>query len=71
MKKSSVLLFLCDDLKMGKKLKINKVCNLYEISIPTFRRYISALREYFLDRYNKDIVYDKDTKSYLLVDDLS
>ena len=55
-----------DKLNAGKHLDINECCGEYEISVPTFRRYISFLRNYFCEFCSKEIIYDSASQKYVL-----
>lgn len=67
MNKSYVLLNMCESLKNGESITIDSCCREYKISIPTFRRYISALRDFFWEKYNAEIEYNANEKVYNLV----
>ena len=69
MKKSCVLLYLCDDLKNGKKIHIESCCMEYDISVPTFRRYVAMLRNFFWEKYRRAIVYVSAEKAYALAEE--
>lgn len=66
MNKSYVLLRMYDKLKNGKFISLNDCCTEYGISVPTFRRYVAFLREYFSEVYAKEIVYDSENMFYIL-----
>ncbi len=66
MKKSSILLRIYDKLKAGKYLEINECCGEFGISVPTFRRYLSFLRDYFCENFSQEIIYDAENKKYIL-----
>ena len=70
MTKSYILLCLCDQLEKGRMLKINECCGEFEISIPTFRRYVATLREFFWERYRIDLMYDASKKAYRLLKEI-
>ena len=64
MNKSYVLLCMCEKLQSGCGLQIEDCCNEYGISVPTFRRYIAILRNFFIEKYNSEIKYDQKSKEY-------
>lgn len=64
MNKSYVLLCMCEKLKNHKSLVIEETCQEYGISVPTFRRYIAMLRDFFWDTFQTEIVYDVKNKKY-------
>ncbi|MBQ8884994.1 MAG: hypothetical protein IJY62_01275 [Clostridia bacterium] len=64
MNKSYVILCMYEDLIGGKTLRIKDCQTEYSVSVPTFRRYIALLREYFAERRAVDIVYDKEAGGY-------
>lgn len=64
--KSYILLDLYSVLTRHGELSINSCCNEYGISISTFRRYISCLRNYFLEKEGKDIIYNALKRVYVL-----
>ena len=64
MNKSYVLLCMCEKLKGNHPITIESTCVEYGISVPTFRRYISTLRDFFWDTYQIEIVYDGKRKEY-------
>lgn len=55
-----------DDLRLLKPIKIDECCTQYNISVPTFRRYMSFLRIYFSEVYAMDIIYDSELIAYYL-----
>ena len=64
MNKSYVLLCMCEKLKGNHPITIDGACRDYGISVPTFRRYISTLRDFFWDTFQIEIVYDGKKKEY-------
>jgi len=64
--KSYIILTMFEELRRGNLLQINNVCTEYEISAPTFRRYISLLRSFFWEQYKLEIVYDYEKRAYKL-----
>ena len=65
MNKSYVLLCMCETLKNNRPIVIEETCQEYGISVPTFRRYIYTLRDFFWDTYQIEIIYDGRKKEYL------
>ena len=66
MNKSYVLLCMCEDLKNGKCIRLEECMVKYKISEPTFRRYLSLLRDFFLEQMGKEVKYVSAEKGYLL-----
>lgn len=66
MTKSYVLLCMYEKLKKGENINIDRCCNEFDISVPTFRRYMSALRNFLCENQNKEIVYGVKEKSYFI-----
>ena len=66
MSKSYVVLHLYDAFTKGEPVTVEKCCKAYDISIPTYRRYIALLRDYFMEEYNYEIVYSKSRNTYYL-----
>jgi len=66
MKKCYILLDLYTTLLRHGEISIDACCNEYAISVPTFRRYLSDLRNYFLEKQGKEIIYDPVKKVYAL-----
>ena len=64
MNKSYVLLCLYEKLQSGKGIQIETCCKEFGISVPTFRRYISILRDFFWEKHNSEIKYDIKQKEY-------
>lgn len=64
MNKSYVLLLMCEDLKKGNPLRLEECLQRYGISVPTFRRYIALLRDFFMEVHGKEIKYYPAEKSY-------
>lgn len=67
MNKSYVLLRMYDTLHNGAGIRIAECCGKYEISIPTFRRYIAFLRGYFNEVCGKEILYDAEKTEYRII----
>lgn len=66
MQKTKNVLRLYELLKQGKEIKMENFCNEYKVSIPTFRRYISLLRDFMWETSLEEIVYDKIKKVYVI-----
>lgn len=66
--KTYVVLILYDMLKQKKVVKINYFCQAYGISIPTFRRYLSLIREYLWENYLLTVTYDREKSGYYIVE---
>jgi len=65
--KSQIVLYIYDELINNKKITMNDIVNKYEISIRTFRRYISEINSFLYNNYkNQSIVYDSYEKCYYL-----
>ena len=64
MNKSYVLLCLCERLKNGEELNIGTCCLEHKISIPTFRRYISLLKNFFWQELGEELIYDCKNQVY-------
>ncbi|MBQ2909057.1 MAG: hypothetical protein IKC33_01315 [Clostridia bacterium] len=64
MNKSYVLLLMCEDLKKGKPIRFDECLQKYKISVPTFRRYIAVLRDFFIEELGKEIIYVPTEKCY-------
>lgn len=65
MEKTKKVLLLYQLLKSGQAVKIDAFCNEYKISIPTFRRYLSLVRDFMWETSLEEIVYDINKKAYL------
>lgn len=64
--KSVIILDMYDLLISGGSVKKNELIAKYEISIPTFFRYITLLRHFLRSRHGKDIVYNRKEKIYFI-----
>ena len=64
--KSYVLLRMYDSLRKDSGIKLAEWCGKYEISVATFRRYISFLRGYFDEVYGREIEYSAEMSVYRL-----
>ena len=67
MNKTFIILCLCRKLENGETLKIKSICDEYEISVPTFRRYILLLRNFFSEFDASEIIYDAQKSCYKLI----
>ena len=68
-KKSIGILILLDELFTKKILSKHDFCVEYQISNPTFERYISDLRSFLQEKHPEyEIIYDSKDKIYRLVD---
>lgn len=63
MKKSIVVLRIYDDLMSGKIVDTTTCCENHGISVSTFYRYITVIRN-FLRGKNLDLRYDRKLKTY-------
>ena len=66
MNKCYVVLDMYERLKSGEMIFLNKSCTEYGISEPTFRRYLSNLRNFFCEKQAMEIVYVPKFKGYEL-----
>lgn len=66
MSKSYILLRLYDQFRAGKKVAIDACCQEFNISIPTFRRYIAFLRGYLNEFHGQEITYLPKTGEYAI-----
>lgn len=64
MNKSYAMLLLYEKFFEGEEVSIDQVCKECGISIPTFRRYIATLRDFFWEKHQKEIKYDIKKKVY-------
>ena len=64
MKKAKKVLYLYDSLKNGEEIQMLNFCNEYKVSIPTFRRYMSLIRDFLWEKYLEQVVYDRFKKIY-------
>ena len=60
MGKSYTILCLSDMLKRGEILCLEEICDRYSVSVPTFRRYVALLRDYFWQEFSTEIVFVHD-----------
>ena len=47
-------------LKRGEMVCLEEVCDRYSVSVPTFRRYVALLRDYFWQEFSIEIVFVHD-----------
>lgn len=67
MNKSQVVLMIYDRLNKGEQILLVEIMNEFDISLSTFRRYISEINIFLSDTYqNKVVYYDFLTNSYYL-----
>lgn len=65
--KSQIILYMYDELINNREIKMNEIIALYDISVRTFRRYISEINSYLCNNYkNQTVVYDHYRNSYRL-----
>lgn len=65
--KSQIVLYLYDKLVAKEKLYIDEIIGEYNISIRTFRRYISEINAFLCNNYkNQFVSYDYKNKYYYL-----
>lgn len=70
--KSQIVLVMYDKLINHKQIYMNEIINEYNISVRTFRRYISEINSFFWNSYkNLTIHYDHLEKCYYLTSSLS
>ena len=66
--KSQSVLYIYDELINNKEIRLEDIINKYNISIRTFRRYISEINIFLANNYkNQSILYDLKTNSYKLL----
>ena len=65
--KTQIVLFIYDELIHGRKLNTNTILGEFQISLRTFRRYISELNAYFANFYkNTTIKYNRLEKYFYI-----
>ena len=67
MNKSFAVLCLYDRLLSGKPVRINESVQELGISVPTFRRYLSLLRDFCWDKDKSEIRYNSIKQEYTLI----
>ena len=55
-----------DSLLAGGSVNLEEAREHYNISVPTFRRYIALLRDFFGEVHSKNLVYDRANNRYVL-----
>ena len=67
MNKSQIVLMIYDRLNKGEQILLVEIMNEFDISLSTFRRYISEINIFLSDTYQSKVVYyDFLTNSYYL-----
>ena len=66
MNKCYVVLDMYERLKNGEMINLNNSCKEYGISEPTFRRYLSVLRNFCCKKLRREIAYIPKCKGYEL-----
>lgn len=67
--KTQIVVYMYDALINGEELCMDEILNEYNISVRTFRRYISEINSFLSNNYkNKTVTYDGFTNSYKLID---
>ncbi len=69
MKKTKKVLYLYSALINGEEIKMESFCSEYKVSIPTFRRYLSLVRDFLWEKYLKEVNYDKNNQTYTIKND--
>ena len=64
MNKSYAILTMSERLRKGELIYIGETCIEFNISVPTFRRYMSMLRNFFWDTDLIEIEYNITKKGY-------
>lgn len=65
--KSQIILYIYDKLINGKEVKTNEIVTLFNISVRTFRRYISEINSFLYNNYkNQEVVYNHSKNSYCI-----
>ena len=65
--KSQIILYIYDKLINGKQVKTNEIVTLFNISVRTFRRYISEINSFLYNNYkNQEVVYNHSKNSYCI-----
>ncbi len=67
--KGQVLLYIYDELLNNKKISTKDIVEKFNISIRTFRRYISELNSFLFNNFkNQEVVYDPIKKTFKIVE---
>ena len=65
--KTQVVLYIYDLLINGKEVEMEYILNKFNISIRTFRRYISEINSFLCNNFKLEVVsYDKSKNIYVL-----
>ena len=65
--KSQIILYMYDELINGKEINMQEILALYNISVRTFRRYISEINIYLCNNYrNQTVIYNHSKNRYYL-----
>ena len=68
-KKDQIILYIYDELIHGRDILRNQILGEFNISLRSFRRYISTINVYLSNFYkSQEVIYDYKTRSYKLVD---
>ena len=57
MNKSQIVLMIYDRLNKGEQILLVEIMNEFDISLSTFRRYISEINIFLSDTYQNKVVY--------------
>ena len=57
MNKSQIVLMIYDRLNKGEQILLVEIMNEFDISLSTFRRYISEINIFLSDTYQSKVVY--------------
>ena len=65
--KTQIVLYIYDKLIKKEEVTTEFITNKFDISIPTFRRYISEINSYLFNfQTNQEVVYSRQKRSYIL-----
>jgi len=63
--KIQIVLALYDKLRRNNKVIMDDFLSEYEISVRSFRRYVSEINTFFCNEFmNEEVVYDFDDRAY-------
>ena len=66
--KTQIVLYIYDKLTKKEEVTTEFITNKFDISIPTFRRYISEINSYLFNfQTNQEVVYSRQKRSYILI----
>lgn len=66
--KTQIVLYIYDKLTKKEEVTTEFIINKFDISIPTFRRYISEINSYLFNfQTNQEVVYSRQKRSYILI----